>query len=123
MNYMVFQKERLPALACRASPKTWDLMLQSAATATHVWRSASHEGADGVESDIWTLRTSGYSRKSDRCVDLVKILGTEYPADILTKDVAADLLNKMLQHIGMVCSENVLQQPQNYRKTNDTRHH
>ena len=38
----------------------------------------------------------------DRSVDLVQVLGTEHPADILTKYVAADLLNKMLQHIGMV---------------------
>ena len=38
----------------------------------------------------------------DRCVDLVKVQGTEHPADTLTKDVAANLLHKMLQHIGMV---------------------
>ena len=38
----------------------------------------------------------------DRSVDLVKVLGAENPADILTTYVAADLLNKMLQKIGMV---------------------
>ena len=38
----------------------------------------------------------------DRSLDLVKVLGAENPADILTIYVAADLLNKMLQKIGMV---------------------
>ena len=37
----------------------------------------------------------------DRCVDLVNIVGNENPADVLRKYVAADLLNKMREHIGM----------------------
>ena len=47
--------------------------------------------------DLWVQQKS-----HDRSVDLIKILGTGNPADILTKCVAADLLNKMLQKIGMV---------------------
>ena len=41
-------------------------------------------------------------KKRDSFVDLVKVLGNEKPADILTKYVTADLLQKMLQKIGMV---------------------
>ena len=47
--------------------------------------------------DLWVQQ-----KIRDRSVDLVQVLGTENPADILTKYVAADLLNKMLQNIGMV---------------------
>ena len=60
-------------------------------------------GADEERSDISMLRTSGCSRKiRDRSVDLVKVPGTEHPDDILKQYVAADLLNAMLQKIGMV---------------------
>ena len=59
-------------------------------------------GADWVKShldveDLWLQQ-----KIRDRSVDLVKVLGAENPADVLTKYVAADLLNKMLQKIGMV---------------------
>ena len=47
--------------------------------------------------DLWVQQ-----KVRDRSVDLVKVLGAENPADILTKHVAADVLNKMLQNIGMV---------------------
>ena len=35
-------------------------------------------------------------------MDLVKVLGTDKSTDMITKYVAADLLKKMLQHLGMV---------------------
>ena len=47
--------------------------------------------------DLWVQQ-----KISDRSVDLAKVLGAENPPDILTNDVATDLLNKMLQQIGMV---------------------
>ena len=47
--------------------------------------------------DLWVQQ-----KIRDRNVDLVKVFGAEKPADILTKYVAADLVNKMLQKIGMV---------------------
>ena len=47
--------------------------------------------------DLWVQQ-----KIHDRTVDLVKVLGAQKPANILTKYVAADLLNEMLQKIGMV---------------------
>ena len=47
--------------------------------------------------DLWVQQ-----KNRDRSVDLVKVLGNENPAEILTTNVAVDLLSKMLQHIGMV---------------------
>ena len=47
--------------------------------------------------DLWVQQ-----KIRDRSVDLVEVLGAENPADILTKDVAADLFNKMFQHIATV---------------------
>ena len=58
----------------------------------------------------------------DRTVDLVKVLGAQNPADILTKYFAADLLNKMLQKIGMVYLDGRASAAP-YRKNNDRRHH
>ena len=47
--------------------------------------------------DLWVQQKIRH-----RSVNLVKVLGTDDPADILTTDVAADLLKKMLEPIGMV---------------------
>ena len=77
---MVSQKEFLQASACRALQRTRDFIFQSASTATHVRRSESHAGADLVKSNIWTLRTSGYSRKSATAVWIsFKFLGQKIP--------------------------------------------
>ena len=47
--------------------------------------------------DLWVQQ-----KFRDRGVDLVKVPGIDNPADTLTTYVAADLLNKMLQKVGMV---------------------
>ena len=47
--------------------------------------------------DLWVQQSI-----RDQSVDLIKILGTEHHADVLTTYVAADLLGKMLHTIGMV---------------------
>ena len=47
--------------------------------------------------ELWVQQTI-----RDRSVDLVKVLGTENSADLLTTHVAADLLNQMPQKFGMV---------------------
>ena len=49
--------------------------------------------------DVEDLWIQGLVR--DGTIELVKVPGAENPADILTKYVAADLLNKMLGKIGM----------------------
>ena len=46
--------------------------------------------------DLWIQ-----SKVRDGHIDLVKVLGAENPADILTKYVSADLLSKMLDKLNL----------------------
>ena len=46
--------------------------------------------------DLWIQ-----SKVRDGHIDLVKVLGAENPADILTKYVSADILNKMLEKLNL----------------------
>ena len=90
-------------MACRTLPNTWASTSRSASTATHARQLELLEGRELGKIqhlDVEDLRVKQKIR--DRDVDLVKILGTDNPADVLTQYVAADLLNKMLGNIGMV---------------------
>ena len=46
--------------------------------------------------DLWVQ-----SKVRDGHVDLVKVKGVDNPADILTKDVSAEILSRMLDILGL----------------------